>query len=508
MSGPPFEVIVTLPGRTSTEVRAQLPKVVAAGGDVAEIRFDRWPEDEWTRAEELFPAPIPLLATYRSREEGGEGHDEEGERKARLRALDELPFRYLDLEPSRDRELVRLLTTRSRAPRPVLSTHLKAGWSPASVTAALASPAGEGSVVKVVVPASVTELYGSLRPLLPFPPGGPRRILLTTGSSGPVLRALSRRLGLAGVYAAPPTTDRRTAPASAPVEPSQIPVDALRAFFGAESSGRLFGLLGHPVIHSRSPRMHDGWYAIQKRPGLFVPIDVEPGEELTTVVDRLGRDGFDGFNVTHPWKVDALGCASNASPEARSAGCANTLTRQGDGWLADNFDVSALVRRGRELRSTGEWNGDTVLILGAGGAARAAVVAAQALGARASVLARDAVALNRLSRELGVGIARPGSGGSPVSLVVHATTAGMAGNVAPLELDWQDRLGEGTYVLDMVYCPENPQVKETAAARGARYEDGSRLLVYQAAECHRRWWGEPPGDALESWALEEVVCAA
>ena len=504
MTGSSIQVVVTLPATTVAEVREELPPCVEAGADVAEVRFDRWSEGARTEIAELFPSSIPLLATYRSMSEGGSGADEPGSRQRTLEKLAAFPFDFLDLERRRDTAMIERLSDRETRPRLVLSTHLGPSWTLSEVRQTLQRSRGHPAMVKVVVPASVTTLYASLRGLLPFRPGGGPRVLLTTDGSGPVLRALARRLGLAAVFAAPPSTLRER-PRRPPVEPSQIPLDALVPFLRPPTGGPLFAVLGHPVSHSLSPPMHNGWHRRQRRTALFVPIDIRPTEEFRHCVNLLGEDGFLGFNVTHPWKREALACASNASDIATRAGCANTLTRSGSAWSADNFDVAALVRRGKELREEGRWRGEDLLVLGTGGAARAAIVAARELGVTARIRARSPSRAAELARSLDAQVA--GAHDRPASLIVHATTTGMRGNPNPLAFDWTHQLDERSYVLDMVYRPEYGDIRTAAERRGAQYEDGSRILVYQAAECHRRWWGEPPGSALEGWALSEVLCA-
>lgn len=495
-------VIVTLPARTAAEVRQQLPPLAAAGADMAEVRFDRWAEPAWEEVARLFPSELPLVATYRSRTEGGAGADAPEERQRRLEALDVHPFSFLDLERARDQGMIERLRTRSTPPRPIVSAHLGARWTPEEVSGALRSPVPPGGLTKVVVPASVSALYATLRPMLPLPDHLSHATLHTTGGSGPVLRARAERLGLATVYAAPPTSPGSP---STGVEPSQIPVNALLPFLHAGGEGRLFGLLGHPVGHSLSPALHDGWYARERRAALFVPLDIDPAEDFSACVRALGEDGFSGFNVTVPWKRTALASAARASNDARAAGCANTLTLEGGEWSAENFDVSAVVRRIRELRASGQWAGDDLLVLGGGGAARAALVAAMRLGIPARALTRNRAQGEAISREMGVRASDRED--RPASLIIHATTAGMAGASTALQLDWEEALRPTSYVLDMVYHPAYGAVRDVAERRGAAYEDGSRLLVYQAAEAHRQWWGNPPGPELEAWGLQEVLCA-
>ncbi len=116
-------LIVTLPGRTVEAVRAEVEIARAGGADVAEVRLDRWSTTERSRAAELFPSPLPLMATLRSRAEGGEGPDAPEERIATLEEATRLPFRWVDLEEARDGPMVASFPAGADAVR-VLSTHL------------------------------------------------------------------------------------------------------------------------------------------------------------------------------------------------------------------------------------------------------------------------------------------------------------------------------------------------------------------------------------------------
>ncbi|EQD68705.1 protein containing Shikimate dehydrogenase substrate binding protein, partial [mine drainage metagenome] len=139
---------------------------------------------------------------------------------------------------------------------------------------------------------------------------------MTTGPSGPLLRALGARLGAAWVYARLPTK----AADDPPVEATQLPVDDLLRFFEAGPDAPLFALLGRPVAHSISPRLHGGWMRRAGRAGLYLPLEIGTADELAVVVRRLPALGFRGANVTHPWKEAALGIAVRATASARDAG--------------------------------------------------------------------------------------------------------------------------------------------------------------------------------------------
>jgi shikimate dehydrogenase len=485
------QLIVTLPARTAADARRELLEAREGGGDLAEIRLDRWSDAERVRLPELFPSPLPLLATYRSRTEGGEGSDDLEVRRRVLSAAVQLPFRLLDLEAARDPAPTREdLPGRSW----ILSTHCPAGTAPEEVERALRRPPGEADFVKVVLPASVGEATGWLRGALPA--GGSSRVVLhTTGPSGPLYRAWAWALGFPAVFASLPETG-----GAAPVEPSQIPVDRLRHYLGAEAPGPLFGLLGHPVAHTRSPAIFDLWMRSRTERGLYLPLDIGRSDELAEVIPRLYDLGFRGVNVTRPWKREAFELATDVGPGAAPCGCANVLSLGPGGAVeAENTDLSAALRRFRELRLAGQWDGRRVTIVGSGGAARAVLAAARSLDAHSTILARDREGARALATEFGasVGEAAPDR---PPELLVNATPLGRseAGEPAVNLGPWIPTEG---HVMDLVYAPESPFLRQAAGRAGARYEDGWRLLAYQAAETYAMWWGAPPSDEQVELAI-------
>ncbi len=497
-------VIVTIPSRTPEATRAEMAELLPQGADAVEIRFDRWAREDLPRAAELFPSPLPMLATYRSTAEGGAGLDDLRDRTDILTALADLPFTYLDLELRRDRALISNVGTRAHGPTLILSCHLRVNDTAEKIAELLSGHQPRGAIAKVVLPCGVGRFYREVRPLLHLG-GSPRpEIVLTTGASGSLVRALAPRFGLAAVFAAPPARGLR-ARGEAAVEPSQLPVDRLRRFYDAGELGRLFAVTGHPIDHSRSPDVHTLWMAEEGRPGLYLALDIESEEELARVLRPLGEDGLRGMNVTHPWKDAALRLADRCGRAAEQAGCANALVRTGRVWRAENFDVSAMIRRLRELRESGAWTDDRLLVIGTGGAARATLVAASELHASAEILGRSVGHVARVAREFGTEVFRPSS--APASLIVHATPAGRS-DVPALDIPWPGRCGPGTYVLDFVYRPDRPFLRDMTIQGGGTYEDGGRLLVYQAAESFGAFWGTCPSFALEQKALQEVLCTA
>ena len=489
-------VIATLPARSATEARRQAPLAHAAGADVAEVRFDRWPPDERARLSGLFPAPMPLLATLRSSVEGGEGPDDPATRRQWFSLVRQFPFDWVDVEA--DRDLAAVDPAASSPPGGwIISSHLRAGTTPAAVHARLASPRPASAVVKVVLPASVSEALRGLVPALP-PIGEGRRILLTTGPSGPLLRAWCRRLDLAAVYGALP----ESAEAGPAVEPTQVPVDRLRWLLDGPAGAPLFGVVGRPIAHSLSPALHHHWMRAHGDRGLYVALEFGSESEFAESLEPLALGGFRGLNVTHPFKDAALRIATRAAEGAEASGCANTLTFHDGEIDAENTDLLAILRRLEELRGSGAWDGSALTVLGTGGAARATLEAARSLGVRAEVVGRRRSAVTAIASAFGAE-ARAEATTRPSTLVVNATTVGR-GPDGPAGFDLARLLGPSSYLLDWVYRPDHSVMAEAARSAKATYEDGRRLLAYSAAASYEVWWDHAPSRAQVEAALSEV----
>jgi shikimate dehydrogenase len=480
--------VVSSPARTLEAIRREIPIDARAGADVVEVRVDRLAADELDHLDRLFPAPLPLLGTLRSRSEGGEGPDQSAHRRELLARMSAQPFAFIDIESTRDSAAGLAVLPDAGAGRWVRSRHLSDSRHWEEEALALGASQASTAWTKIVLPASVGDLFDRILPALPAPGTAPFTVH-TTGASGALLRAWADRLGMAAVYCAPPAYGAPSGPA---VEPAQLPVDRL----GPEAmgpSGPFFALLGNPTSHSRSPELHTRWMRLAHRKGVYVAADIASEDELFAAVAGLVKGGFRGFNITSPWKRAALHLASTASPEAVRVGGANTLTVDGERLAAANTDREAVARRLRELRATGVWSDPRLLVLGTGGAARAALDAGRELEAEQWIAGRDPTTAAQVASEFGAQVWRPDHA-APFSVVVHATTVGRVRG-AVVEIPWADALARGSHVVDFVYAPADPIVAVSAREVGASYEDGERLLRYQAAGSYRLWWGEEPPTA-------------
>jgi shikimate dehydrogenase/3-dehydroquinate dehydratase type I len=488
-------IVVTLPARTIAEARAQIDTASRSGADLVEIRCDRFSASELAHLGELFPAGVPLIATLRSRAEGGEGPDDPNDRARTFEVIAHLPFREVDVEVARDIPLAGKLA-RPGGRGLIASSHSAVPVSAVVWGRWVRESGPSGAVRKVVVPATVGQLLSELLPLLP-PPGESALVAHTVGPSGPLLRAWGRRFGFPLVYASLPEEV-----GSPPVELSQIPVDRLRPFVDAEGNPPLFAVVGRPVGHSRSPSLHARWMRSEGKVGLYVALDFGDEREFIDAIPPLIEGGFRGLNVTHPLKGAALEVADRVSSGAVACGVANTLSFEQGEVDAENTDLVAILRRLEELRSSGAWKGDSLAVIGAGGAARATLAAARSLGVEAHVWARRPDRASALAEEFGSHMVGARDSLRP-SLIVHATPLGRE-PVSPQEFPKVDWLRPGSHLLDWVYAATSPVARVAAEKAGATYEDGSRLLVYQAAASYGLWWGEEPAEDEVAAALEGV----
>jgi len=256
-------------------------------------------------------------------------------------------------------------------------------------------------------------------------------------------------------------------------------------------------VLGHPVAHSRSPAMHNAALA---ELGLgeewrYEAIDLAP-DEFERRVRAMPGEGFVGANVTVPHKGAALALADTLSETAREIGAANTLSFEAGEIRAENTDAQGLLDA---LSSSPA--GVRALVLGAGGAARAAVWALLRDSARVDVWNRTALRAEHLCEELG---------GTPVSdpeqpaygLIVNTTAVGLRGEDPFAELPLNEAgFAAGQTVVDLVYGERSSPLLSAAGSAGATTIDGIEVLVRQGALSLRMWTEQdPPLDTMRTAA--------
>jgi len=260
---------------------------------------------------------------------------------------------------------------------------------------------------------------------------------------------------------------------------------------------KIAGVMGWPVGHSLSPVLHGHWLAEHGIDGALVPLSAPP-ESFTAIIDGIRRAGFVGVNVTVPNKEAAFAIAHRNDAAAKAAGAANLLLFKDGKIEGRNTDTYGLYASLEE--SVGPLNGKSAILLGAGGAARGAILALEQLGAGTiHMLNRDVHRAHTLTTSLQPQVKAPVKPGAlpdwnaiakDAALVVNATAAGMNAN-PPLDIDL-GLLPKNAAVCDMVYSPLETKLLKDAAALGLPAIDGLGMLMHQAVPSFEAFFGVKP----------------
>jgi len=273
------------------------------------------------------------------------------------------------------------------------------------------------------------------------------------------------------------------------VAPGQIPAARMVDEFLFRRIGpstRLFGVVSTNALHSFSPAMHNAALCAAGIDGAYVPLRAADFDDFVTYAAAIG---IEGASVTIPYKVDALQAASRADERTREVGAANTIRRGANGWDATNTDVDGFLEP-LDTSYGASLGGIRAAVLGAGGAARAVIVALKSRNAMVSVHARRREQAVALAQALGVAAGEwPPPAGS-WDLLVNSTPLGGAGShdVSPLD---RERL-TGQFVYDLTYGGTESALLRDARAMGCRTLDGLPMLIAQAERQFEWWTGQRP----------------
>jgi shikimate dehydrogenase len=255
-------------------------------------------------------------------------------------------------------------------------------------------------------------------------------------------------------------------------------------------------VIGYPIKHSRSPLIHGTWIAEHGIDGSYEAVEVAP-EALPAFIDRLRRGEFVGGNVTIPHKEAVFALCDSVEPLARTIGAANTLVRQPDGRI-HGFNTDYMGFLGNLDQNAPGWdvNRTRAVVLGAGGASRAILVALRERGfSEVALLNRTEDKAIALAREI-AGPFRPGrldqftQYAAGASLLVNTTSIGMHGTrFDNLDLSL---LPKSALVTDAVYVPLVTPLLADARALGLRTVDGLGMLLHQAIPGFEAWFGVRP----------------
>ncbi|MFO1161348.1 MAG: shikimate dehydrogenase [Reyranellaceae bacterium] len=269
------------------------------------------------------------------------------------------------------------------------------------------------------------------------------------------------------------------------------------------------GVMGHPVMHSRSPMLHNYWLEKHRLAGHYMPLAVRP-EQIEKALRALPALGFAGCNLTMPHKETAVGIMDRVSPLVRKVGAMNCVVVAADGTLeGHNFEAFGYAESlAQEIPG---WRADAgpIVLLGAGGGARAVVAGLAERGAREiRVINRSPARAEKLVRDLGSpAVALPWESRhdalADAVLVVNATSQGMHGQ-PPLDIDLA-KLPASAAVSDLIYAPRETPFLAAARGRGNRAVNGLGMLLNQARPAFKAWFGVMPDVTPELRARIEAT---
>jgi 3-dehydroquinate dehydratase/shikimate dehydrogenase len=480
-------LVASIVGPTNAIVRRRL-RAAAPWADLLEIRLDRILEPD---VEGLVRhCPRPAIATCRRVEDGGAFSGTEATRLGLLRRAADAGATFVDLE-------LDVLEGPERVEARILGSLHDLHGMPDDLEG-LAGRIRDAGADLVKVVGTAHDVAGAVRilDLLAGWSGEVRLAAHAMGDAGRFTRLVGPRLGSALVYASG-SPGREAAPG----QPSIRELREVLRTHRIRRSTALYAVLGRDVSRSPSPAVHNAAFEALGLDAAYLPISCEDPSEL---LRRLPEGLFAGFSVTMPHKETLLPSLDEVSETAARIGAVNTLVREPDGrWRGENTDapgiLDAFARAGVE-----SIEGATAVVVGAGGAARAAAEALRVAGAEVTVTARSAERARRLAADLGIDAAAVGEvPWERATLVVQATPLGTRPD-DPLPLE-PARLAAGTSVLDVVAVPPETPLLRAVRERGGRAVSGASMFVAQAERQVGLWTGRPAPAGVLAAAFDAHV---
>jgi 3-dehydroquinate dehydratase / shikimate dehydrogenase len=311
-------------------------------------------------------------------------------------------------------------------------------------------------------------------------------VCMSMGEQGFISRVLGVRAGSVFTFA--------SAIAGEETAPGQVTAQELRNMYRIEQvdpATRVYGVAGDPVAHSLSPAIMNAAFRRENVNAVYLALHAKTIKDLITCVREIP---IHGLSVTMPYKQAILPYLDNTDTHTTKVGACNTVVRAQDGKLYGfNTDTAGVVRPLERRLST--LDGARILVLGAGGAARAAVFGLKERGAEVYILNRSAAPAQKLARQARArSIKRADMKKLAFDVIINATPVGMGNSH---ETPLQEKEINARYVFDMIYDPGETRFLKLARERGAQVIPGIEMFVQQAARQFEIWTGKPaPGDEM------------
>ena len=449
------------------DIAPRIAQARRSGADLVELRLDHCLDPDLA-LERAAASPLPWIATCRPVRDRGAYGGPEPERLALLHRAAVAGARYVDVEHGCEGNA-------GIAPGKLLLSHHDWERTPNDLPRLAGRLAQSGAALVKI--ATMARCYDDCRRLLELPGSSPVPMAaLAMGSRGAITRIAYRKFGGALTYASLEDSEATA--------PGQVGLDALVSLYRAPAIGpttRLFGITGSPVAKSLSPRLHNTAYRALGLDHCYLPFECDDLAELVACWRAAPTWDLGGLSVTMPHKESARHLADGLDRETPNEPAVNTLVAEGERLIGYNTDGPGALAAIASVLGEDWPRGRTVLVLGAGGAARTVGAALARAGAALVISTRRASEAQRLARDLGARVVpwelrdRERS-----ALLVNATPSGMAPHEASSPLSAAS-LVHHEAVLDLVYVPRRTQLIADAEAAGCRVVLGSEMFLHQAA---------------------------
>ena len=305
-------------------------------------------------------------------------------------------------------------------------------------------------------------------------------VSMCMGEQGVISRVLGVRAGSVFTFA--------SASAGEETAPGQITAQELRNVYRIENvdvATKVYGVVGDPIAHSLSPAIMNAAFRRENVNAVYLALHAKTLKDLLTCVREIP---IHGISVTMPYKESILSHLDNTDSHTNKIGACNTVVRAQDGKLYGfNTDAAGIVRPLERRLNTLE--GARILVIGAGGAARAAVFGLKERGSEVYILNRSLAHAKKLAHQARARIVkRPDLKKLAFDVIINATPVGMGNS---RETPLQDKEINARYVFDMVYDPAETRLLKLAKERGAQIIPGIEMFVHQAARQFEIWTGKP-----------------
>lgn len=474
-------IVVSLGRTRHSAFREGHQQLADAKAEIVELRID-WIRNKPDVGRLLKDRPTPVVVTCRRAEDQGKWTGSEDLRLAVLREAIIGGAEYVDIEEDIAKKIPRYGDTKR-----IISYH-NFEETPTDLDSIYQRMSQcDADFIKIVTMARVPS--DNLRVLEMARKADQPTVAFCMGEYGLPSRILCARTGAPFTYAGF-SREREMAP-------GQLTFAETRNLYGFNritENTRVFGVIGDPIAHSLSPLLHNSAFRKIGFDGVYLPARIPP-EQLTQSLRDFRRLGFEGFSVTIPHKEAAIQFADEPDVQTDLIGASNTLHFRDDQWYATNTDYDAIIETLQQTMLDAHverpsLNGKRVLILGAGGVARAAVCAMMQEKALVTVTNRTKKRAATLAEEMGCQtVAWENRASESIDILINCTSAGMNPNVneTPFEQHW---LHESMLVFDTIYTPENTLLLKHAKERGCVTASGIEMFVRQAARQFELFTGQ------------------